>query len=147
MYLYVCCKYVIYTLQIENTCAYMLYNCTIYIYGYIYMHLSSESARIPNSARELNFSSFCDLTNLSYKLAMCRNLRHKGRSRIYTHVYVCIYIYIHVYTHIHVCRSVYDLYFGKIHSFNEGVNTQNRGHAPKKGCHLVSSCVPQETHT
>ena len=58
-----------------------------------------------------------------------------------------IYIYTHVYTHIHVCRSVYDLYFGKIHSFNEGVNTQNRGHAPKKACHLVSSCVPQETHT
>ena len=69
---------------------------------YIYMHLSSESARIPNSARELNFSSFCDLTNLSYKLAMCRNLRHKGRSRIYTHVYVCIYIYmyIHIFTFV-----------------------------------------------
>ena len=75
---------------------------SIYIWIYIYMHLSSESARIPNSARELNFSSFCDLTNLSYKLAMCRNLRHKGRSRIYTHVYVCIYIYmyIHIFTFV-----------------------------------------------
>ena len=38
MYVYVCCKYVIYTLQIENTCAYMLYNCTIYIYGSIYIY-------------------------------------------------------------------------------------------------------------